>query len=450
MTTTQESRALVVKGEGSHIFLDDNRKLLDASGGAGVVCIGYGHEKVTNAVCAQVEHVPYVPSRFFNNSPATKLTQWIKQRSKGHFVEAYYYCSGSEAMEAAIKVAYSYHIWKGEPNRKYYITRKESYHGTTIGSLAISGHLGRRSPFESILPPNVYGISACNSYRHRKQGETDAEFVSRKVDELEQAFIKLGPHTVAAFIAEPVVGAASGCLPAVPGYFKAVKEICEKHGALFIFDEVMCGMGRTGTHHAWEQEDATPDIQAIGKGLASGYQPISAILLTSKIISMKESKGAIINHGHTFQDNPVGCAAALAVQEIIENERLLPNVKEQGYRLGMLLKKNLGSHPQVGNIRGRGLFWAVEFVRDKITKEPFDPELQVAYRIRQTAMNPPHNMIVYDGQGCAGNGMGDHVMIMPAYNTTEETINSIVGILTNVIHEYFKGLKLPMKLHPKS
>ncbi|KAI2612784.1 pyridoxal phosphate-dependent transferase [Hypoxylon fragiforme] len=346
-------------------------------------------------------------------------------------------CSGSEAVEAATKLAREYFVWTGEPQRINYIARQESYHGTTLGTLSIGGHLSRRGPFEPLLMPNVYRIPACNPYRQRYAGESDDEFVSRKAGELEQAFIRAGPNTVAAFIAEPVVGAAAGCLPSVPGYFPAMKAVCDKYGALFILDEIMCGMGRTGTLHAWQQEGVIPDIQTLGKGLGGGYQPVSAVLASKKIEQAMTAKNATFTHGHTYMDHPITCAVALRVQQIVQRENLLPNVQAQGQYLEELLRDRLGSHPNVGDIRGKGLFWGVEFVRDKETKESFDPELQLSRRIHEATLRPPHNMAVYYGQGCAGHSRGDHIMIMPAYNITREVVETIVDTFAAVVNDFF-------------
>ncbi|KAL7626931.1 hypothetical protein AAE478_003705 [Parahypoxylon ruwenzoriense] len=434
-------RPLVVGGQGNYLRVADGRDILDACGGAAVACIGHGVKEVSDAIISQAAVVSYVPWGFFDSQSRRDLSKWLSHSSGGHFTKAYITSSGSEATEGAIKLAREYFVWKGEPQRINYIAREESYHGITLGSLSLGGHVTRRGPFESLLLPNIYRIPACNPYRQKLPGESDDEFIGRKANELEQAFLRAGPNTVAAFVAEPVVGAASGCIPSVRGYFRAMKTVCDKYGALLVLDEVMCGMGRTGTLHAWEQEGVVPDIQAIGKGLAGGYQPVSAILASKRIVQAMEEKGATFTHGHTYQDHPMACAAALRVQQIIERDNLLANVRAQGQYLEKLLRNKLQSHPNVGDIRGRGLFWGIEFVRDKDTKEPFDPRLQIARRIHETALNPPHNMAIYFGQGCAGGGRGDHVMIMPAYNATQGVIETIVDKSAAVINDFFSKLE---------
>lgn len=336
-----------------------------------------------------------------------------------------------------MKLAHEYFVWKGEPQRVNYISREVSYHGITLGSLALGGHLTRRAPFEPLLLPGVHRIPPCNEYRQRLQDEGGDEFVSRKASELEAAFCALGPETVTAFVAESVVGAAAGCMPAVPGYFKAMKAVCDKYGALLILDEVMSGMGRTGTLHAWEQEGIVPDIQAVGKGLAGGYQPVSAILAGDKVSDLMDSKNVPFTHGHTYQDHPLGCATALKVQQIIQREGLLANVQRQGKYLEKLLREKLSSHAHVGDIRGRGLFWGIEFVRDKASREPFDPRLQIAQQVHAAALAAPYNMAIYHGQGCAGEKRGDHVMLMPAYTSTPSTISLMVDSLVSVVDEVF-------------
>lgn len=357
----------------------------------------------------------------------------------------YLYCVllGSEAVEAAIKLAREYFVWKGEPRRVSFIAREDSYHGITIGSLSISGHRARRANFEDILLPNVYRIPACNVYRQRLPGEPNAAFIARKAAELEEAFQAAGPGTVAAFIAEPVVGAALGCVPAPPGYFKAMKATCERHGALLVLDEVMCGMGRTGTLHAWEYEGIVPDIQCVGKGLAGGYQACSAVLAGARVVGAMVDAGAAFTHGHTFGNHAVVSAAALAVQGTIARDGLVANARDQGCYLGTALRRRLGEHPHVGDLRGRGLFWGVEFVRDKTTKEPFDPALMVAKLVHEKAMagGPGRGpMMIYHGQGCAGNKSGDHVMIMPAYNVDAQLVDVIVERLGDAVDAAFEEL----------
>ncbi|KAH8202462.1 hypothetical protein TruAng_003362 [Truncatella angustata] len=433
-------RPIAVSGHENYILLDDGRHILDACGGAGVACIGHGNKEVIEAMVAQAMNISYVPWGFFENSAKLALSEWFSSTSGGHFNKVYITCSGSEAIEGAMKLAREYFVWKGEMERVKFISRDESYHGITLGSLSLGGHMSRRAPFEELLLSNVHRIPACNAYRQRLDGEPDTLYVARKAQELEDMFRRLEPGTVIAFIAEPVVGAASGCIPAVPGYFQAMKSVCDRYGALFILDEVMCGMGRTGTNHAWEQEGVLPDIQTIGKGLSGGYQPVSAILVGPKIHQEMQDRNVTFTHGHTYQDHPLGCAAALKVQEIITGDNLLTNVREQGQNLEKLLRQRVGDHPHVGDIRGRGLFWGIEFVENKQTKMPFDPSLQVAQRVHKAAMASPSDMAIYYGQGCAGDQQGDHIMIMPPYNVDSRTIEVIVEKAVAAIHQVFAAV----------
>ncbi|KAK8036775.1 aminotransferase [Apiospora phragmitis] len=369
-------RPIAVGGQGDYIRLSDGRQILDACGGAAVTCLGHGNQEVIDAMAAQASQLSYAAHGFFDNNSRRELAEWFKSTSQRLLPTSL----GSEAMEGAMKLAHEYLVWKGEPRRINYISREVSYHGITLGSLALGGHLTRRAPFESLLLPGVHRIPPCNEYRQRLQDESDDEFVLRKASELEEAFLELGPQTVTAFIAEPVVGAASGCIPAVPGYFPAMKAVCDKYGALLILDEVMSGMGRTGTLHAWEQEGVVPDIQAVGKGLAAGYQPVSAILAGDKVSDLMDA--------HSWPHLP----------------RLPAGLRHspEGAYLEKLLKEKLGIYTYVGNIRGRGLFWGIEFVKDKTSKEPFDPRLQIAQQVHSAALAASYNVAIYYGQGCAG------------------------------------------------
>jgi adenosylmethionine-8-amino-7-oxononanoate aminotransferase len=287
---------------------------------------------------------------------------------------------------------------------------------------------------------NVHHVSACNAYRQRAHGESDTSFVARKAAELEAKFQELGPETVIGFVAEPVVGAALGCVPSVPGYLRAMRDVCHKHGALFILDEVMSGMGRCGTLHAWQNEDVVPDIQTIGKGLGGGYQPVAAVLISPRVVNaLLDGSGQFV-HGQTYQGMPVQAAAALEVQRILQEENLVDNVKRQGLYLEEHLRSLLGDHPNVGDIRGRGLFWGLEFVKDKESKEPFDPRLSVAQRIHDTAISAPFNMTMYHGTGSADGFKGDHVILAPAYTVTKEDIEHIAKVTSDVVHQVFQKL----------
>jgi adenosylmethionine-8-amino-7-oxononanoate aminotransferase len=345
-------------------------------------------------------------------------------------------------MEASIKLARQFFYEKDKHTpRVNYIARKGSYHGSTIGALGISGHVARRAAYLPFLMDNVHHISACNPYRQRQAGESDASFVARKANELEAKFQELGPDTVIAFVAEPIVGAALGCVPSVPGYLKAMRDVCHRHGALLILDEVMCGMGRSGTLHAWQAEGVVPDLQTIGKGLGGGYMPIAAVLISEKVAKALQNGSGAFLHGQTYQGMPVQAAGALEVQREIRERNLMQNVAKQGAYLEKRLRAALGEHPNVGDIRGRGLFWGLEFVRDKSTKTPFDSELQIAQRIHDVAISEPWNMTFYPGTGTVDGVLGDHVIVAPTYIITREEIDHVVETLRGVVEEVFAALE---------
>jgi adenosylmethionine-8-amino-7-oxononanoate aminotransferase len=429
----------IVSGEGNILYTSEDRKVFDACSGAAVSCLGYGNKRVIKAIIEQLNTgTPYLASSFWACGVVEDLCKELINGTKGKMARVYLTGSGSEAMEAAIKLSRQYFYEKDkETPRVNFIAREGSYHGNTIGALSVSGYLARRAPYTPFLMKNVHHISSCNPYRQRKEGESDAAFVARKAAELEDKFQKLGPDTVIGFIAEPIVGAALGCVPCVPGYLKAMRDVCHKHGALFILDEVMCGMGRTGTLHAWQAEDVAPDIQIMAKGLGAGYQSISAMMISPKVVKvMMEGSGQFI-HGLTYQAMPVQAAASLEVQRIIREENLMENVIKQGAYLEARLKAVLGDHPNVGDIRGRGLFWGLEFVKDKATKEPFDPENAVAQKILDLAISPLYNMTIYPGTGTVDGVRGDHIILAPSYFVKEAEVDNIVKTVSAVVQKVF-------------
>ncbi|KAI0392126.1 exocyst complex protein exo70 [Xylariaceae sp. FL0594] len=418
----------IVRGEGRHIILHDGRRILDASGGAAVACVGHGNTRVHKAMAAQLDQIAYCPTVFYTTDVCEELCQELVASTKGAMKRAYIVNSGSEAMEAAMKLARQYYLEKvpAEPQRVRFIARQSSYHGITLGALSMGGHVARRAKFEPLLLDCVSHVSRCFSFRDKQQAETDSQYIARLADELDQEFQRVGPDTVCAFVAEPIVGAALGCVPFVPGYLKAMRAVCDKHGALLILDEVMCGMGRSGTFHAWEQDgDVAPDIQTIGKCLGGGYQPIAGMLASNKVVEAFEQGSGLFLHGHTYQGHPVACAAALEVQRIIREENLVENVARMGKLLSARLQDLLGSHPNVGDIRGKGLFWGIEFVKDKTSKEPFPSSSNVAFEISQLGLTLPYSISVYPGSGTADGVNGDHIIISPPYNITEADVELI-------------------------
>ena len=415
---------LAAGGQGMTIRMADGREVLDGSGGAAVSCLGHGDARVNAAIAGQLAKIAYVHTGLFSNQAAEDLAELLVGDEPGGLSHVYFCSSGSEGMEAAIKLARQYFLEIGQPHRTQYIARRQSYHGNTLGALSAGGNMMRREPYAPLLSPAFHHVSPCFAYRFKHDDEADDQYCRRLADELEAEFQRLGPDRVVGFCAEPVVGATTGCTTAVPGYFRAVREICDRHGALLILDEVMCGMGRTGSMHAWEQEGIVPDIQIVAKGLGGGYQPIGGILIHRRVIeAFRRGSGAFM-HGHTYQAHPVACAAALAVQQVIREDNLLENVRAMGRLLEERLTERFGNHRHVGDIRGRGLFWAIELVRDRGAKEVFDPALKVNERVKLAAFD--HGVAVYPMGGTIDGGRGDHVIIAPPYIAGPEQIDAIV------------------------
>ncbi|KAL7812301.1 Adenosylmethionine-8-amino-7-oxononanoate aminotransferase-like protein [Trichoderma gracile] len=435
----------VVSSSGLYIQFDNGRRILDATGGAAVSCIGHGDERVIEAITIQAKALDYCHTMFYSCPSAEDLCQQLIQSTGGQMARAFIVCSGSEAMEAAMKLSRQYFLElpTPEPSRTHFIARRESYHGTTLGALSVGGHVGRRKGYEPILMQNVSHVSPCNAYRYKLDDESTAEYVDRLAQELDAEFQRVGAHKVCAFIAETVVGAALGCVPAVEGYFKAMKAVCDKYGALFVLDEVMCGMGRTGTMHAWEQEGVVPDIQTLGKGLGGGYAPIAGVLVGHRVIRVLEKGSGRFSHGQTYQAHPISCAAAAEVHRIIQGEGLLDNVLRMGKYLESLLKQRLGHHRYVGDIRGRGLFWGIEFVKDKASKTPFDRELDVGMLVHQKGLSLTEDggIMLYPGAGSVDGILGDHILIAPPYNVTTSQIDLIVDLTVMAIEATFRELE---------
>ncbi len=427
-----------IGGEGVWLIAEDGRRVLDASGGAAVSCLGHQHPRVIEAMAKQASQLAYAHTGFFSSEPAEALADRLVGHAPGGLAYAYFVSGGSEAIEAGIKLARQYFLEIGQPQRQHFIARRQSYHGNTLGALSAGGNAWRREPYKPLLSPAFSHVTPAFAYREKRKNETDADFVARLAAELEAEFQRLGPDTVAAFLAEPVVGATAGCVTAPEGYFRAVRDICNRHGALLILDEVMCGMGRTGTLHAWEQEGVAPDIQAIGKGLGGGYQPIAAMLSSARIVDAIRQGSGAFQHGHTYLAHPMGCAAALEVQRIIAEEGLLDHVKELGRVLERGLTERFGNHRHVGDIRGRGLFWAIELVADRATCEPFDPALKLHQKVKAAAF--AGGLACYPSGGTVDGRKGDHVMLAPPYIATEDDIDIIVDRLGTAVDDALQSI----------
>lgn len=429
---------VALHGEGIWITGKDGHRVIDGSGGAAVACLGHGHPRVIAAMKRQIDELCYAHTALYSCESAERLADMMVGHAPGGLTHAYFCSSGSEGNEAAIKMARQYFLEIGQPQRVHFIARRQSYHGNTLGALSAGGNAMRRAPYMPLLSPAFSHVSPCYAYRDRQDGETDADYVARLAAELEAEFQRLGPDTVIAFMAETVVGATLGCVAALPGYFEAMRAVCDRHGALLILDEVMSGMGRCGTLHAWEQEGIAPDLQIVAKGLGGGYQPIGGILVSGKVIAGLSAGTGAFMHGHTYQAHPVACAAAVAVQEAIHEDRLLENVRAMGRRLEQGLTERLGNHRHVGDIRGRGLFWAVEFVRDRGSKAVFDPALKLNDRIKQEAY--ARGLACYPMGGTIDGKHGDHVILAPPYIVTAAEVDMIVERFGDAVDAALAGV----------
>ena len=423
---------LAVGGEGVFLIDAAGKRYLDASGGAAVSCLGHGHADVIAAMHAQIDQLAYAHTGFFSSEPAEQLADHLAANAPAGLTNVYFVSGGSEAMEAALKLARQYFVEIGQPERTLFIGRRQSYHGNTLGALAVGGNEWRRKQFAPLLI-DVLRVSPCYAYRDQHAGESEAQYTQRLLDELETTIEQAGPGRVIAFCAETVVGATLGAVPPTVGYFKGVREICDRHGVLWIADEVMCGMGRTGTLHAVEQEGATPDLMIIAKGLGGGYQPIGAVLAHERVIAPLREGSGMFQHGHTYLGHPTACAAALAVQRVIERDGLLANVRLRGAQLMAALREQLGAHPNIGDIRGRGLFVGVELVQDRASKATFDPARKLHARSKARAF--ANGLLCYPMGGTVDGQRGDHVLIAPPFIVSEAELQTIVERLALSIDE---------------
>jgi hypothetical protein len=425
-----------VKGDGPYILDDAGNRYIDASGGAAVSCLGHSHPAPIRAIQEQATTLAFAHTGFFTSTALENLAALLTSEAPGNLTRAYFTSGGSESVETALKLARQYCVETGQAQRSRIIARRQSYHGNTLGALSAGGNLWRRAAYEPLLI-GVTHVAPCYPYRDRGTDETETEYGLRIADELETEILRLGPETVMCFIAETVAGATLGCVPPVPGYLKRVREICDKYGVLLILDEVMCGMGRTGTLFAYEQEGIAPDLVTIAKGLGAGYQPVGAVLASERIYEAIVDGSGFFQHGHTYTGHVTACAAALAVQEAIRDEKLLDNVNRAGSWLAEGLKLTFGAHPHVGDIRGRGLFWALEFVADRETKEPFDPDKKIAARLKASALD--HGLICYPMGGVIDGRQGDHVMLAPPFIVDDGHVEEIIGKLEATIKEVMKA-----------
>jgi adenosylmethionine-8-amino-7-oxononanoate aminotransferase len=435
----QKRPPVAVGGEGVYIMDAEGRRYIDASGGAAVSCLGHGHPDVTAAMHRQIDQLSYAHTSFFTTEVAEQLADLLVATAPAGMSHVYFVSGGSEAVEAALKMARQYFVELGQPQRRHFIARRQSYHGNTLGALAVGGNEWRREQFRPLLI-DVTHVSPCYEYRDRRDGETPEQYGQRLVTELSETIDRLGAENVMAFVAETVGGATAGVLTPVPGYFRGIRELCDRHGILLILDEVMCGMGRTGTLHACEQDGVAPDLLTVAKGLGGGYQPIGAVLAQGRLVEAMRQGSGLFQHGHTYLGHAVACAAALAVQQVIRRDGLLDRVQVAGARLQRELQQRFGDHPHVGDIRGRGLFRGLEFVRDRASKRWFDPSLRLHARLKAAAM--AEGLMVYPMGGTVDGRCGDHVLLAPPFITTDAELESIVERLGRALDKVLSDINL--------
>jgi hypothetical protein len=428
---------VVSHGEGLYVFDVDGNRYLDASGGPAVSCLGHSDPDVIAAIKQQLDRIAFAHTSFFTSSVAEDLAEHLIEEAPHGFGKVYFAGSGSEAIEGAIKMSRQFFVQAGKPEKTKFISRHQSYHGATLGALPLGGVEWRRKLYAPLTMECSF-IPACYAYRHRAPGESEEAYGLRVADALETEILRLGPENVAAFVAETIVGAAAGAVPAVPGYFRRIREICDKYDVLLILDEVMCGMGRTGTTFACAQEAVVPDLICIAKGLGAGYQPIAAVVVSDRVYDAFAGGSRIFHHGQTYMGHPTVCAAALAVQRKIRSQNLLENVAEQGSRLMEGLRQRLGDHPNIGDIRGRGLFVGIEFVADRDSKKPFDPEHKLHARIKQAAFG--RGLICYPAGGTVDGRRGDHVILAPPFIVRSHDVERIIDLFALSVDDAIAGL----------
>jgi adenosylmethionine-8-amino-7-oxononanoate aminotransferase len=421
---------VAVGGKGIELFDREGKRYLDASGGAAVSCLGHGHPDVLAALHEQLDTLAYAHTGFFTTDIAEQLADRLIEDAPSGLDHVYLVSGGSEAVEAALKMARQYFVEKGESQRRHIIARRQSYHGNTLGALAAGGNEWRRAQFRPLLI-ETHHIDPCYAYRLKAAGESDAAYAARAAQALEDKILELGSDQVIAFVAETVVGATLGAVPPVGDYFKRIRAICDRHGVLLILDEVMCGMGRTGTLHSCEQDGIAPDLLTIAKGLGGGYQPIGAVLLGKRIFQALSEGSGFFQHGHTYMGHPMAAAAGLAVQNVLRRDGLLGNVMAMGSHLARRLDERFANHHHVGDIRGRGLFRGVELVADRGSKQPFAPELKLHARVKREAME--RGLMVYPMGGTIDGARGDHVLLAPPFIVNAGQVDLIVERLGDAV-----------------
>ncbi|MEA3196785.1 MAG: hypothetical protein QOF32_837 [Gammaproteobacteria bacterium] len=412
----------IVRGRGSCLFDVTGKRYLDASGGPAVFCVGHAHPEVNAAITQQLNEIAYAYRYLFTSSALESLTETVLRLCGGGFQDIVYTGSGSEAVESALKIALQHFAARGLTAKRRFIARRRSWHGNTLGALSISGFAQRRRAFEGSLL-DVTFVSAANEYR-LPDGVSRENLVVHLAAELEQAIVSLGPQCVAAFVFEPIVGAAGGVVPAPEGYARAIQAVCRKYDVLMIADEVMCGSGRSGTWRALEHDGVVPDLMCVAKGLAGGYIPLGATLVTAAVAAPIHSEHGAFMTGHTFTGHTAACAAAVAVQHIVQRDRLVERVRTVGAEFQETIRRSLSTFDQVGDVRGRGFFIGIELVRDRRTRLPFSPERALSFDIAARAF--ADGLICYPCAGNVDGTAGDTLIIAPPYNASDGELEEIV------------------------
>jgi len=423
---------LVVRGEGVYLYDADGKQYLDGSGGAAISCLGHGNRVVIDAIKTQAEKLAFAHTMFFTNQPQEDLAVKLVERFGQDDARIYFLSGGSEANETAMKLARHYWLSQGCDQKHIVISRRQSYHGNTLGALSASGSPARRKVYGPLLHnwPSIY---PCYEYRHRRENESEREYGERVANTLEAAILSAGADNVSAFIAEPIVGATLGAVPAVEGYFQSIRDICDRYQVLLIMDEVMSGCGRSGTYFAFEQEGIMPDIVTLAKGLGGGYQPIGAVISQGFIHQSIVEKFGSFAHGHSYVGHATVAAAALAVIQVVEDENLLANVNQAGELLRNRLREVFKEHPHVGDVRGRGLLVGIELVEDRETRAGIRKALGVPAAIRSAAM--ANGLICYPGGGTADGVEGAHILLAPPFIYQPRHVDELVSKLEKILQQ---------------
>jgi len=429
--TLSQTPLRLTGGDGVWLHAAGRAPILDTCGGVVVSSLGHCHPRICAAMARESEKIAWAHAGSFTCDAAEELAQFLVDQAGPGLSHVQFLSGGSEAMELAVKMAYQYHCEHGEAARNRFISRRHSYHGSTLGTLALSHNTMRRGVFEPLLS-KVEFVSPCNAYRGKCDGETDDAYVARLAYELDEKISSLGAGTVAAFVAEPVVGSTNGAVPALPGYFRAIREVCDRHGVLLILDDVMSGMGRTGHLFSHQADGITPDIVAIGKGLAAGYQPISGCMIAPHIYAGLRDGSGVLQSGQTHVNHPFACAVALEVQKTIAEDGLIEAVNRQGARMQAGLQILAASNPFIGDVRGRGLFLGIEFVVDKATKLPMPNGEFIAAALKRAGLD--HNVLLYPGSGTANGREGCHILFGPPFIATDAEVDEALSRIGGAIN----------------